>query len=122
MKQESTILEFPKHKIVREHVPEAQEILRVKEKNKKKFADVLVEDLTQEILYMLSDVGIDTERDDFTKDFHFFVGTLYSLVYRSLDMEHDLHKFIDEHVKLIPIKNDKENLIEIVAEDTNQEE
>jgi len=123
MKQESTILEFPKSKIVREHIPENEELLRIKEKNKMKFADSMVEDLSQEILYMLSDVGIDTEGKDFVKDFHFFVGTLYSMIYRSLELEHDMHQFVDEHVRLVAVKNlaDGEKSIEIIHEPLDEE-
>lgn len=119
MKTESTILEFPKHKIVRERIIDSEEVERFKEKNKKRFADSLVEDMSEDILYALSNLGLDTEGESFTKDFHFFVNTLYSLIYRSLDMPHDMHNFVDNHVDVIKVESldEGESTIEIIHED-----
>lgn len=112
MNQESTILQFPRNKIVREILPESDELKRLKEKNTKNFADTLVEDLSEEILVALTEVGLDTDGENFNKDFHFFVGTLHSMVYRTLGIEHDLHEFIDNNV----------NIRKVSAEDLVDEE
>lgn len=119
MKTENTILEFPKHKIVRDRVPESEEVIKFQAKKKRRFADTLVEDLSEEILYMLSDIGINTEKEDFTKDFHFFVNSLSSMVYRSLEIEHGMHEFVDNHVNVVQVEtlDEGEKTIEIVHED-----
>lgn len=106
MKQDSTILQFPRSKIVREILPESEELKRLKAKNTQNFADTLVQDLSEEILVALSEVGLETDGGSFNKDFHFFVGTLQAMVYRSLDIEHDLHQFIDENVKITKLQAD----------------
>ena len=113
MKQDSTILPFPRSKIVREILPESEELKRLKAKNTRNFADALVQDLSEEILVALSEVGLDTDGENFNKDFHFFVGTLHSMVYRSLDMEHDLHKFVDERVKIVKTMSDDDDFIDM---------
>lgn len=104
MKQDSTILPFPRSKIVREILPESEELKRLKAKNTQNFADTVVQDMSEEILVALTEVGLDTDGENFNKDFHFFVGTLHSMVYRSLGIEHDLHKFIDDNVQIKKIK------------------
>lgn len=112
MKQDSTILQFPRSKIVREILPESDELKRLKAKNTRNFADTLVQDLSEEILVALSEVGLDTDGKEFNKDFHFFVGTLHSMIYRSLGIEHDLHKFVDENVKITRLKLDDIDMFE----------
>jgi hypothetical protein len=118
MKQDSTILPFPRSKIVREILPESEELKRLKAKNTRNFADALVQDLSEEILVALSEVGLDTDGENFNKDFHFFVGTLHSMVYRSLDMEHDLHQFVDEKVRIIKTSSyyDEDDNLEVIDE------
>lgn len=94
------ILQFPKSKIVREILPESEHLKELKKKNTKNFADALVENLSEEILVSLSEVGLDTDGDVFAKDFHFFVGTLNSMIYRSLGIDHELHDFVDNNVTI----------------------
>jgi len=112
MKQDSTILQFPKSKIVREILPESEELKRLKTKNTQNFADTLVQDISEEILVALSEVGLDTDGKEFNKDFHFFVGTLQSMIYRSLSIDHHLHSFVDENVKITKIKVDDIDMFE----------
>lgn len=103
MTQNSTILEFPKSKIVREILPESDELKRLKAKNTQNFADSLTQDLSEEILVALSEVGLNTDGKSFGKDFHFFVGTLQSMIYRTFEIDHDLHDFVDNNVKIKPL-------------------
>ena len=35
------------------------------------------------------------------------------MVYRSLDMEHDLHKFVDERVKIVKTMSDDDDFIDM---------
>jgi hypothetical protein len=104
------ILPFPKNKIVREIIPDCEDLLRIREKNKKKFADTLTEDISEELLGTMAELGIDIESKHFVKDFHLLVGILAATIYRSLDMEHDLHQFIDESVTVVNVIMDDDKI------------
>ena len=75
------------------------------------FADMLVQELTTNILAELSGFGLDIEKESFGKDFMFLTGVLSAVVYRSMDLKHEFHQFIDESVDIIrmddiPLDND----------------
>ena len=97
------VLQFPKSKIVREVVLDSDELTKMKEKSKLNLADSIVEDMSERMLYEMSDIGIDTAGDHFIKDFHFLTGVLAAAVYRTLGIDHPLHSFIDENVEMVPI-------------------
>lgn len=97
---EPNIVQFPRDKIVREALPDIEELNRAKEKGIKNFANTVIEDMSSNILFELSNYGIDTESDEFIKDFHFLVATMAATIYRSLSVDHPLHKFMDENVVL----------------------
>jgi hypothetical protein len=102
-----TILEFPKHKIVREAPsPIIEELERLKEKGIQNFADGLTQEISSGILSDLSNYGIDIDSQPFIKDYMFLLSILSSTIYRSLDVEHPLHKFIDANISLM--KEDEE--------------
>lgn len=112
------VLEFPKNKIIRENVPDVEEIKQAKAKSVVKFADTLIEEMSESILNDFDNYGIDTERESFGKDFHFFVEVLSATVYRTLNLEHPLHSFLDENVEVVETNNmDEVNHIEIINED-----
>lgn len=100
---EPNVVQFPKNKIVRETLPNIEELNRVKEKGIRNFADTLVADVSANILGDLDNYGIDVDNDEFVKDFHFFVATLCATVYRTLGVDHPLHKFMDESVVIVPM-------------------
>jgi hypothetical protein len=95
---EPNIVQFPKDKIVRETLPDIEELNRVKEKSIKNFADTIIEDMSSNILFELGNYGIDTETEEFMKDFHFLVATMAATIYRTLSVDHPLHKFMEENV------------------------
>jgi len=109
---EPNIVQFPKDKIVREALPDIEELNKVKEKSIKNFADTITEDMSSNILFELDNYGIDTQTEDFMKDFHFLVATMAATIYRTLSVEHPLHKFMSDNVVItlvdenqIPIDN-----------------
>ena len=104
----ANILQFPKSKIVREQVPNIEELNKLKEKGIQKFADALVEEITDNILHELNGCGIDIESDVFIKDFYFVNLIMSAAIYRSLDIEHSMHDYIDKHVKVIDKNPDEE--------------
>jgi hypothetical protein len=97
---EPNIVQFPKDKIVREALPDIEELNRVREKSIKNFADTVIEDMSSNILFELGNYGIDIESETFIKDFHFLVATMAATIYRTLSVDHPLHRFMDENVVL----------------------
>lgn len=95
------ILEFPKHKIFRERLPDIEEITKLKEKGLQKFADAVVADIVDNILEQLDNYGIDIEDEIFIKDFYFTTMILGASVYRSLNIEHFMHEYIDKNVQVL---------------------
>ena len=95
------ILEFPKDKIVRERLPDIEEINKLKEKGLQKFADAVISDIVDNIQDCLDNYGIDVEDESFIKDFNFTNMILSASIYRSLNIEHPMHEYIDKNVQLI---------------------
>ena len=98
MTEEANILQFPKHKIVRERLPDIEEINKLKEKGLQKFADAVSGEVAEHILEHLDSYGIDVENDVFIKDFYFTITILTASIYRSLNIEHPMHSYIDSRV------------------------
>lgn len=97
----NNIVEFPKHKIVRDPFQTSEEGQLRKTKSLEVFADTLTEEITENILMDFANSGLDVENDNFTKDFHFLVGVLTATIYRAMDLKHELHNFIDNRVKIL---------------------
>lgn len=98
----NNIFEFPKNKIVREVLPNIDEIERAKHKSLLNYADMIVDDMLGNMLDAFENYGIEVEKDDFQKDFAFTVDALKATVYRYFGIQHTLHNFIDENVKIVP--------------------
>jgi hypothetical protein len=94
------IVEFPKNKIIRDATLNSDVIMKLKEKSTQNFADTLVQDLTESILSELDNYGIDIEDDAFSKDFFYMVSIMSAMIYRTLDLKHDFHDFLDKNVVL----------------------
>lgn len=95
------ILEFPKHKIVRERLPDIEEINKLKEKGLQKFADAVTSEIVDNILEHLDNYGIDIEDNTFIKDFYFTTMILSASIYRSLNVDHPMHEYIDNNVQVM---------------------
>jgi hypothetical protein len=92
------VIEFPKHKVVRE-VPE-----QIQERDRRanqKYADTITDDLTSMLITELDNYMIDVQEKKFTRDLVLVVDALKASIYRSFGLEHHLHDFIDKNVKLI---------------------
>lgn len=98
----TNVFEFPKNKIVREVQPNIDEIERAKHKSLLNYADMIVDDMIGNMLDAFDNYGIEVEKEDFQKDFAFSVDALKATVYRYFGIEHSLHGFIDENVKIVP--------------------
>jgi hypothetical protein len=96
-----TVVEFPKHKIVRQAPINIEVLERAKEKAVTTFGDSVTDAMIDALLEGFENWGIDTEKPQFIRDFSFTVDAIRATVYRSIEMDHPLHKFIDENVKMI---------------------
>lgn len=108
------VVNFPSHRIIREHA-DVDIIAKAKQKSTLKFADTITEEMVGNMLEDLENSGIDVETKQFIKDFSMVVDCLRASVYRHFELEHHLHEFIDNNVKMID-KTTRE-LIEIDEED-----
>jgi len=108
----SKVVEFPKNKIVREAPVNVEQIEKAKEKGLINFADGIVDDMIGNIYSELDNYGLDTEGENFDKDFSFAMDALRACVFRALGMKHHLHEFLDTNVtmkKLSDIRMEIEN-------------
>lgn len=93
------VIEFPKNKVVRE-VPE--EIHKERQaKADMKQADAIVDEIAGIMLTELDNYYVDINQKQFAKDIILVVDALKAAVYRSYGIDHHLHPFIDDNVKLI---------------------
>jgi hypothetical protein len=93
------VIEFPKHKVVRD-VPGAV----LEERNRRadqKMADSIVDELTGMIITELDNYYVEVENKQFAKDLVLVADSIKACVYRSFGLDHHLHPFIDDNVKLI---------------------
>ena len=93
------VIEFPKHKVVRD-IPLEQMKAR-QAKADQKFADAIVDDLTGIIITELDNFQIEVKDKQFSKDLILVVDSLKAAVYRSFGLDHALHDFIDKNITLI---------------------
>jgi hypothetical protein len=93
------VIEFPKHKVVRDVPGEV-----IEERNRRadqKMADSIVDEIAGIMITELDNYYVSVEDKQFTKDFILVVDSLKAAVYRSFGIDHHLHPFIDDNVKLI---------------------
>lgn len=115
----TTIVQFPANRIVREVAPNIEEIEKAKEKSLQKHAETIVEDMILNIMDALENYGIDVDSDPFERDFTFAIDGLRATVYRTFNIEHPLHHFIDTNVQIVKAENFeelKEKIKDLVAE------
>ena len=98
------ILEFPKHRIVREYAGVLENdptIGQAKERSRFNFAESVSDELINVLLNEMENFGMETESDTFLKDFSMTVDAMRATVYRTFGVPHPLHDFIDNNVKMI---------------------
>ena len=93
------VIEFPKHKVVRDIPGEVFE-----ERNRKadqKMADALVDDMAGLIATELDNFDLDVQSKSFAKDFIVVVDALKSVIYRQFGLKHHFHDFADKNISII---------------------
>ena len=97
------ILQFPKNKIVREVPIDNERLEKAKKQSVKNFAESLVANIGENILLDLEQgagLEVSPKNEDFTRDFFFALDVLRATIYRQLELDHHLHEYINEHVKV----------------------
>ena len=94
------IINFPKDKIVRDPTFPAEELAAIKKKGRKQVADAIINEMTVALFTELENYGIDSSHDDFRKDFIYTMDVMRAMVYRNMSIEHPLHPYIRDSVKV----------------------
>jgi len=95
------VVQFPKSKIVREPSTDDDVVKQYKIKGLFKYADGIVDDIVEIMVTEIENHGVDTDSNVFLKDFSMAADALRATIYRQFDLQHNLHNFIDENVKVI---------------------
>lgn len=93
------VIEFPKSKVVREIPDEVHKERQAKAEMKQ--ADAIVDEIAGIMLTELDNYCVEIHDKQFAKDIILVVDALKAAVYRSYGIDHHLHPFIDDNVKLI---------------------
>lgn len=110
------IISFPKSKILRDEESDDEFVSESKAKIRQNFADNLVNEIVTGLHNEMELYNVDTSKYEFRKDFIFMMDVIKAIVYRSMEMEHPLHEYIDRTVKLY--KKTKDNkMIPMTEED-----
>ena len=97
------VIEFPKHKVVRD-IP--GEVLEERQKRAdQKMADAMVEEIASIIITELDNYYVSVEEESFAKDLVLVVDALRATVYRQFGFEHHLHPFIEKNISIISKKD-----------------
>jgi hypothetical protein len=93
------VIEFPKHKVVRDVPGEVME--ERARRADQKMADAIVSDISSIILTELDNYYVSVEDESFAKDLVLVVDALTAAVYRQFGFEHHLHEFIENNISII---------------------
>lgn len=93
------ILQFPKNKIIREIPVDNEKLEKTKQKSVTNFAENILNEIAHEVAMELDNAGIDTQSEQFLKDYMIVVDFLRATIYRQMDIKHHLHEVMDTSVK-----------------------
>ena len=71
----------------------------------KEFVETSVDDISMNLLKRFYDMGIKSDRGEFTKDLAILVDTMRALIYRDFNMEHPAQVLAEKMVELKIFKN-----------------
>lgn len=94
------VLVFPKDKIVREAPLDDETVKEHRSRGLKNFCDSIAEELITIMVTEMSNYGIDVEEEQFMRDFSLTAESLRATLYRSMEIPHSLHPFIDNHLDI----------------------
>jgi hypothetical protein len=110
VRPEAQVIIFPKSKIVRMPVEPNTEVQ--KEKSKRRNADNIISELCNDIVNELGDTyDVDITEMSFQKDFSYAIEVLRAAIYRTANLPHPFHEYIDNYVQ-VTTKEEMQALIE----------
>lgn len=120
----TTIVNFPSNRIVREVQPNNEDVEKAREKGKQNYADGIAEELAIGILAELENYGIELQNEEgkLNKDFVFLADVLKSVIYRSMNLKHSLHEFVDENVSVFNDEEDYKTFLNSKDENEDKED
>lgn len=95
------VVEFPKNKIVRAAPIHVEAIAAAQEKALQNHADTIVDELIEGLVAEIENYGVTIEEKPFMRDFSLTADALRASIYRSFGLDHQLHSFIDNNVKMM---------------------
>lgn len=96
----NNVVKFPENRVIRPtNIPNFNEDV---EEHKIKYIDVILSRHMQALYNKLSFEGINTENEQFYKDYSFVVESLRAALYRSVGITHPIHQFVDVNFELTP--------------------
>lgn len=95
------VVEFPKNKIVRAAPIHVEAIAAAQEKALQNHADTIVDELIEGLVAEIENYGVTIEDKAFMRDFSLTADALRASIYRSFGLDHQLHSFIDNNVKMM---------------------
>lgn len=97
---ETNILFFPENKIVRGRPINKEQFNEEIIEHKIKYVDYILSKNMSSLFTKLGLEGINTETEQFYKDYSFTVETLRAALYRTMEMEHPIQDFVDENFQI----------------------
>lgn len=110
MADKDNVIQFPTNKIVRNVDTENQKAQnkindQLKYKQTKQFIEHQVDDIVMNLINSFLDLGIKTDKVNFTRDLAMVVDSMRGLIYRDFGMKHTSHSLIDKIVEVKQMKN-----------------
>lgn len=107
---DARIIEFPKENIIRELPGPSDELIQDrKKKSLSNYADNVSEELYCIIKMELQACGVEVDNEELVKHLAFLSSAIQALIYKSLELEHGMHDFIEDTVQIFSEEDFKED-------------
>ena len=100
-KENDNVILFPAERIKRKvSVTDERHAKRIKEQKIREFVELNVDEISMEMLRKFVSLGIQSQRENFTRDLALVIDCVRGLLYRDFDVHHPAQKLADKTVKL----------------------
>ena len=108
----ATIIKFPASKIVRENM-NIEVVNQAKTKGTLKYADLIIENIMDDIDQHIQANGLNVSSELFDKDYQYIFEVMRSMIYRTLNLKHPIQEYVEKHVV---VDSGEEDAAEVKAE------
>lgn len=95
---DADIIHFPSSRIVRENPPDPEILQKSKERAIMQFGEQIVSEIMQKVEEYCLSYGLEDKEETF-KDKIYLLEIVRAMVYRTLELEHPMHSFIEKTVQ-----------------------